>query len=284
MDDIITDMPELAMCPLLNISQCAVSSHFQESLTVNIYNQLTRLRAHTVRIPVTPGSYQVKKIFFAIIRFFVVKVKDNTGTEIESQLVPLPPSVLVTPGRDSSATHELVFNTMLSPLSLVTHYVTRMERRTEMHRESWVTRLGKHDRVTLGKNKLKISIKHGSTTIHVKDTERNIEDNVVLGLMYYPGHRGNNSEFEFRASGAYIFRPDSEAAVGFGPPNETLVTEGPIVDEVIFSYPEPWVTMTLRLYHLENIIELGWSVGPIPVDDGVGKEVITRSITLMIER
>lgn len=209
-------------------------------------------------------------------------MKDDTGTEIASQLVPLPPSVLATPGRDSSATHELVFNTMLSPLSLVTHYVTRMEtgprgvQDHEMHGGSWVTTLGKHDRVTLGKNKLKISIKHGSTTIHVKDTERNIEDNVVLGLMYYPGHRGNNSEFEFRASGAYIFRPDSEAAVGFGPPNETLVTEGPIVDEVIFSYTEPWVTMTLRLYHLENIIELGWSVGPIPVDDGVGKEVITR--------
>ena len=64
MDDIISDMPELAMCPLLNISQCAVSTHFQESLTVNIYNQLTRVRAHTLRIPVTPGSYQVKKSAF----------------------------------------------------------------------------------------------------------------------------------------------------------------------------------------------------------------------------
>ena len=207
-------------------------------------------------------------------------MKDSNGTEILSQLVPLPPSVLATPGRESSATHELIFNTMLSPLSLVTHYVTRLETGPATQGGSWVTTLGKHDSVTLGKNKLKISFKHGSTTFHVKDTERNIDDNVVLGLMYYPGHRGNNSEFEFRASGAYIFRPDSESAVGFGPPTETVVTEGSIVDEVIFSYPEPWVRMTLRLYHLENIIELGWLVGPIPVDDGVGKEVITRSITL----
>ena len=209
-----------------------------------------------------------------------MKVKDSIGMAIESQLVPLPPSVLIIPGRESGATHELVFNTMLSPLSLVTHYVTRLQTGAEKQGESRGTTLGKHDRITLGKNNLKISLKHGSTTIHVKDTERNIDDTVVLGLMYYPGHRGNNSEFEFRASGAYIFRPDSASAVGFGPPTETVVTEGSIVDEVIFSYPQPWVRMTLRLYHLENIIELGWLVGPIPVDDGVGKEVITRSITL----
>ena len=62
MDDIISDFPELSMCPLLNISQCAVSSNFQESLTVNIYNQLARTRPHTVSIPVTHGSYQVKQI------------------------------------------------------------------------------------------------------------------------------------------------------------------------------------------------------------------------------
>ena len=62
MDDIISDFPELSMCPLLNISQCAVSSNFHESLTVNIYNQLARTRAHTVSIPVPPGSYQVKQI------------------------------------------------------------------------------------------------------------------------------------------------------------------------------------------------------------------------------
>ena len=211
-----------------------------------------------------------------------MKVKDSIGTEIASQLVPLPPSVLATPGRVSGATHELVFNVLLSPLALLTYHVTRLETGTEMFEVSRLTTLSKHDRMTLGKNKLKISLKHGSTAINVKDTDRNIEGNVVLGLMYYPGHRGNNSEFEFRASGAYIFRPLTEAAVGFGPPNETVITEGSIVDEVVFSYVEPWVTLTLRLYHLENILELGWSVGPIPVDDGVGKEVITRSITLMV--
>ena len=26
-------------------------------------------------------------------------------------------------------------------------------------------------------------------------------------FLYYVGHRGNNTEFDFRASGAYIFRP-----------------------------------------------------------------------------
>lgn len=30
-------------------------------------------------------------------------------------------------------------------------------------------------------------------------------------LLYYPGMVGNNSRFEFRASGAYIFRPNGTA-------------------------------------------------------------------------
>ena len=70
LDDIISDSPELSMCPLLNISQCAVSTNFQESLTVNIYNQLSRVRVHVVRIPVTPGSYQVKRYLQFYITFF----------------------------------------------------------------------------------------------------------------------------------------------------------------------------------------------------------------------
>ena len=70
LDDIISDIPELSMCPLLNISQCAVSTNFQESLTVNIYNQLSRVRAHAVRIPVTPGSYLVKRYVQFYLIFF----------------------------------------------------------------------------------------------------------------------------------------------------------------------------------------------------------------------
>ena len=60
LDDIISDIPELSMCPLLNISQCPASANFRDTLTVNIYNQLARTRVRAVRIPVTPGSYQVK--------------------------------------------------------------------------------------------------------------------------------------------------------------------------------------------------------------------------------
>ena len=66
MDEVISDIPELSICPLLNISQCAVSCNFQESLTVNIYNQLARVRAHTIRIPVTPGFYQVNRFLWMV--------------------------------------------------------------------------------------------------------------------------------------------------------------------------------------------------------------------------
>jgi lysosomal alpha-mannosidase len=37
-----------------------------------------------------------------------------------------------------------------------------------------------------------------------------------------------------------------------------------------------WVSQTIRVYEDEEYIEFDWTVGPIPVDDNMGKEVITR--------
>ena len=69
------------------------------------------------------------------------------------------------------------------------------------------------------------------------------------------------------------------------------------MDEVVRTFTEPWVTQIirfcnadkygpnfaveifLRLYHDDNLVEVGWIVGPIPVDDGIGKEVIVRYLS-----
>ena len=112
-----------------------------------------------------------------------------------------------------------------------------------------------------------------------KDEVKNIDLEVKMELMYYKGHRGNNSEFEFRASGAYIFRPDGDQAESFGDPTDTIVSEGKVVDEIHRTYSEDWVTQIIRLYHEENLVEVEWVVGPIPVEDGIGKEVIARYST-----
>ena len=37
-----------------------------------------------------------------------------------------------------------------------------------------------------------------------------VEFRFTQGYSYYVGHRGDNSDFDSRASGAYIFRPESQ--------------------------------------------------------------------------
>ena len=36
-----------------------------------------------------------------------------------------------------------------------------------------------------------------------------------------------------------------------------------------------WLTQTIRLYADSDYIEVTYTVGPIPFDDGVGKEVVS---------
>ena len=47
-------------------------------------------------------------------------------------------------------------------------------------------------------------------------------------------------------------------------------------DEFHVSYSENWVSKRFRIYQDDQKIEVSWTVGPIPVEDLVGKEVITR--------
>lgn len=181
-------------------------------------------------------------------------------------MTSIPDHILNIPGRQSAATHQLVFKAMLSPMTMSVYYVTKID---QQHTKA--STLNKHFM-----HRMKILTQHNETSqIFFKDKQNNKDVPVDVEMLYYKGHRGNNSEFEFRASGAYIFRPDGDTAISLGSPTETTIS-GPVYDELIRSYPGSWVTQSVRLYHDVNWLEVAWNVGPIPVNDGEGKEVIAR--------
>lgn len=47
-------------------------------------------------------------------------------------------------------------------------------------------------------------------------------------------------------------------------------------DEFHVNYKEDWVSKRFRIYHDDQRIEVSWTVGPVPVENLVGKEVVTR--------
>jgi len=99
-------------------------------------------------------------------------------------------------------------------------------------------------------------------------------------FAYYEGAVGNNSKFEWRASGAYIFRPTQQAAQLVGEPQSAHFVKGELVQEVHQRFSS-WISQVIRLYTGRSHLEMEWMVGPLPLreEDSPGVEVISRYTT-----
>lgn len=258
-------------CPLLNESSCP-PTETHSSFIVTLYNPLGKSRKqYPVRIPV-PGD----------TGFTVTDFQDNV---VLSQLVPIPKSVLQLPGRVSSATYELVFFAdEIPPLGYTQFHVQRTANRRVLKRQmSSVTTPADSENdlhVNIGdslslyfdeKTKLLSGIgveKHGDiTTLKVNQT-----------YLWYAGMNGHNTKESDRASGAYIFRPNGTSPYTIGEMVNISIIEGDVVTEIHQEWSS-WMSQVMRIYNQEPLkIEMEWLVGPIPIGDGIGKEVINRVI------
>lgn len=77
-----------------------------------------------------------------------------------------------------------------------------------------------------------------------------------------------------QASGAYIFRPIG-TAYDLEEPQPFTVTKGKLV-QTACQKVNGWISQCIRLYDDDVGIEFESHVGPIDVDNGKGKEIITR--------
>lgn len=106
------DAPQLQLrsCPLTNISQCDITES-SDNFIVSVYNPISRPKSHFVRLPVTGSTYTVR---------------DPSGAEIPTQVVPIAAPLFDLPGRQSSATGELVFKVQDIPaLGYRSYYVSK---------------------------------------------------------------------------------------------------------------------------------------------------------------
>jgi len=91
----------------------------------------------------------------------------------------------------------------------------------------------------------------------------------VGGCTEYPANPGYKTAepCSTQASGAYIFRPNSSALLGFDPAfAPTLAYEaGDVVAEVRLQ-SSAWASHVVRLYAGASHLEVEWTAGPIPVD------------------
>ncbi|XP_049857125.1 lysosomal alpha-mannosidase-like isoform X1 [Schistocerca gregaria] len=252
--DELSEIP-IKPCLKLNVSECQVSE-VNNSFVVFVYNPLSYPTSHYVRLPVTSTSYSVK---------------DPNGKEQITQLVPIPEPVLTAPGRMSDAKNDLIFKaTDLPPLGFRAYYITKLNK--EQQKEHTSEKLDEAHEI----GHKKFSLKFDDVTGKIKSiVSQGHEIKVKQDFYYYKGFLGNNEVFENRSSGAYIFRPNGSEAVLASSSVKQKIIKGPLVDEVhqVFS---DWISQVVRVYKGENHAELEWMVGPIPIEDNIGKEVITK--------
>ncbi|XP_071568794.1 lysosomal alpha-mannosidase-like isoform X1 [Temnothorax nylanderi] len=237
-------------CLELNISSCAFSEK-NDVFAVVVYNPLSRPVSTYVRIPVQGNSYVVHSVI--------------DGVYPTAQIVPIPEAVQKIPGRKSSATNEVVFRASnIPPLGIRVYIVTKKTQENVVDQPQ--------SDIFISNELYNISV---NTNGNLAIRWNNQDMSVVQSFQYYTGAEGNNKIFANRSSGAYIFRPKETSARNFAYIGSYKIYKGPVVEELHQTINE-WVSQVVRIYPEEEYIELDWLVGPIPVKDKIGREIVTR--------
>ena len=257
-------------CPLLNISECDPIER-QSSFTVIVYNQLAREVDSWLRLPTFTDDYVVYEA--------------SSGRQVASAYAPVYEDTMRLPERHSQSNYTLLFSAHLPPLGFQVFSVHRTSRRSSMTR-----RTSPQTTTNVLENsflRLTFDPTSGALT-QVDNLESGVSSQLSQAFCYYHGQPGNNSEPEFQASGAYIFRPAEAVPTCLPLVSSQLSAPSDLFTELhqVFGDAETsngggeWVSQTVRLYNDSRHVEFEWQVGPIPVpqsaasDTGVGKEVI----------
>ncbi|KAJ6837233.1 putative alpha-mannosidase isoform X1 [Iris pallida] len=267
-------------CPLLNVSYCPPSEvdlSSGKSLVVLVYNSLGWKREDVIRIPVISES---------------VVVRDSEGRIVESQLLPLLNASMsirshyvkaylgISP--NSAPKFWLAFPVSVPPLGFTTYFVSSAKQTGSAASMStlYSSQATKKSATKIGSGLVKLLYNADEGKLSFYSNSRSKVNAVIeQSYSYYTGQDGNGSDPQ--ASGAYIFRPNGTFHIKSDIQVPLTVLQGPIVDEV-HQQINPWIYQITRVYKAKEHAEFEFRVGPIPTDDGVGKEVAMQITTAMM--
>eukprot|EP00096_Caligus_rogercresseyi_P006017 TRINITY_DN22147_c0_g1_i1.p1 TRINITY_DN22147_c0_g1~~TRINITY_DN22147_c0_g1_i1.p1 ORF type:complete len:951 (-),score=151.90 TRINITY_DN22147_c0_g1_i1:18-2828(-) len=242
-------------CPLLNVSQCHYTTSASKDFILNVYNPTSIPQNYTGFFP---GNGKLS----------------YTSLDTPLTTFPIPEPVLRIPGRQAYADNEVNVGfeaKNVPPMSFKSYKIQVAKQMSHINKGISASNgiIGGLDfKVNLFLDK-KGNIKGIKTSQGVF--------NLDVKLAYYIGHPGDNSEFKYRASGAYIFRPLFQTPMGFNFPIEKpIIRKSDSLIEMELKYSN-WTSLIARLYKDEESVEFEWLVGPIPTKhDGLGKELIIQ--------
>ncbi|KAL5986035.1 hypothetical protein ACLOJK_028025 [Asimina triloba] len=294
-------------CQLLNISYCPPTEEIPENKSLNslasltplfqvvvAYNPLGWLRIDIVKIPVSDGNHVVR---------------DSEGNLIEAQYVDLDNDTIklrnfytkaylgVSPKQVPK--YWLLFRVAVPPLGWNTYFISKVGEEVVQGSGSMsVVETSQNETLVVGPGDLKMSFsltsgqlkrvinyktgeqpktiiqkgRKGASglrqRVRFQNSRSKLKD-VFWKLTQVKKSQSTISEYNCsNASGGYTYT----AKLPLVP---LKIVRGPLVDEVYQQF-SPWIYQVTRLYKEKDHAEFEFTIGPIPVDDSVGKEVITK--------
>jgi hypothetical protein len=270
---------QLQYCPHLNETSCPIAEEAtksnQTSLYVVVYNPLGQNRSTVLRIPVASSAcYEItdlsnnKSIYDHSIRA-AMQPADTSRYVVYYDTGALPPLGYKTLQINKQCGCPRTDVTRNSPLATV-----EQERR----------RLRKASNTTIAITNDFMTVEFDSITGQMK---RAVSDGAEIDLVqdwgYYTSFDSRWDHSKVPAtdptqnSGAYIFRPSTPTQdVHHLLPRKATVVDTSLGAEVRIEFHQNWIRQTTRLFQSQPFVEVEYEIGPIPIDDLRGKEIVTR--------
>ncbi|KAH7577125.1 hypothetical protein JRO89_XS01G0209100 [Xanthoceras sorbifolium] len=257
-----------------------------------VYNSLGWKRDDVIRIPAYAFSSILAWLNLLQVANGDVTVFDSEGKVIESQLLPLADVhvnlrnyyVKAYLGRTPAVTPKywLAFTVVVPPLGFSSYTISSAKKTGSISTKSSVHTFQSTEKSTVevGKGNLKLTFSSDQSKLtNYINSRSSVEESIEQSYSFYPGYNGTNDKAPQNA-GAYIFRPNGTFFIKPETQDPLTVTRGPLIDEVHQKINQ-WIYQITRLYKGKEHVEVEFIVGPIPIDDGLGKEIVTQITTTL---
>jgi hypothetical protein len=281
-----TYLKDLTYCQLLNETKCGISvdatakNHNGESssdkdLYVIVYNGLASNQSTIIDLPIgSTGKYLVEDL------------QEASAETIDAVRMPLRFS------HQRAGEESLVLSFMAESLPAVGAKVFRIQKHDDAVAEVLnETRIGgsssnptRHTSEERDDDIVEISNGHFSVAVDAKTGDiHRIGTQEVESLSswgYYTSFDSKKDsihEDDDHNSGAYLFRPSTpNQELQIVPTKNATIVRTSIGTDIHTEYEEPWVQTTTKIREGIPYIEIEYQIGPVPLNDGYGKEVVAR--------
>ncbi|XP_054159740.1 lysosomal alpha-mannosidase-like [Oppia nitens] len=239
-------------CDVLNITDCKLTET-NDKIAVTAYNPIARTIEKKIRVPITDGKYNVF---------------ESNGKKVSNvALLPVSEAVKQLPERKGSlSTHELVFSAQLPGLGFNTYFIEKVNNNFSKKKLSHIKQRS-------------IDMKGKSFILQINETTGALKSITINGKIYklnqsFKWYKSIGGQPGKEDSGSYNFCPDGMAR---DYPQQSLISRHTDngVHELNQQFSD-YIHQTVRTYEDRDYIEFDWTVGSIPVNDNLGKEIITR--------